>query len=100
MEELITSQPSRTVAADTPVAKTPPINGTSDTTKGEDLPPKEAIIELVDVYFKYFEVLSPISDIQGVKAKVRNNVCNQFLLYCILSVAARYYNGINLGYYC
>lgn len=95
MEELITSQPARIAPAPenagSPLTSTSsqasPIVTNAETT-GE-FPSKRMIEELVDLYFKYFEVLSPIADVQGLMIKIRNNVCNQFLLYCILSVAAR-----------
>lgn len=57
----------------------------SDTT-----PSMDVIQHLVDTYFQHCTMIAPIIDIEGFKSSVRNNTCSMFLLYSIMSVAARY----------
>lgn len=52
-------------------------------------PAIDAVQHLVDIYFMHFETLSPIADVKGFKASILNKTCSTFLLYAILSVAAR-----------
>ncbi|KAK4513684.1 uncharacterized protein ATC70_005688 [Mucor velutinosus] len=53
-------------------------------------PAMDVVQHLVDIYFMHFETLSPIADVKGFKANILNKTCNTFLLYAILSVAARF----------
>ncbi|KAI8642680.1 fungal-specific transcription factor domain-containing protein [Parasitella parasitica] len=53
-------------------------------------PPMDIVQHLADIYFLHFETLSPIADTKGFKATIQNKTCNTFLLYSILSVAARF----------
>jgi hypothetical protein len=52
-------------------------------------PDMDVVQHLVDIYFVHFETLSPIADVKGFKASMVNKTCSTFLLYAILSVAAR-----------
>ncbi|KAF1801689.1 fungal-specific transcription factor domain-containing protein [Mucor lusitanicus] len=53
-------------------------------------PAMDVVQHLVDIYFMHFETLSPIADVKGFKASILNKTCSTFLLYAILSVAARF----------
>ncbi|KAL7309863.1 hypothetical protein PS15m_010694 [Mucor circinelloides] len=53
-------------------------------------PAMDVVQHLVDIYFMHFETLSPIADVKGFKATILNRTCNTFLLYAMLSVAARF----------
>ncbi|GAN04748.1 conserved hypothetical protein [Mucor ambiguus] len=53
-------------------------------------PDMDVVQHLVDIYFVHFETLSPIADVKGFKASIINKTCSTFLLYAILSVAARF----------
>lgn len=55
-----------------------------------DEPSMDTIQHLVTIYFRHFETVSPICDQREFIQKVNDNTCSRFLLYSLLSVAARY----------
>ncbi|KAI9478215.1 MAG: fungal-specific transcription factor domain-containing protein [Benjaminiella poitrasii] len=59
-------------------------------------PPDDTIEHLLEIYIKHCEVISPIIDFDGLRDSVKNKTCNSFLLYSILSVAARFSNRLDV----
>lgn len=58
-----------------------------------DLPSDDILEHLVDLFFKHCATISPIFDVKGFKKSVLNKTCNQFLLLCVMAVAARSVSG-------
>lgn len=52
-------------------------------------PSPDIVDHLVDIYFAHFETLSPIADYKSLRASIADKTCDTFLLFAILSVAAR-----------
>lgn len=69
----------------TPTTQLPPMT----TNMASDLPSDDIVDHLVDLFFKHCATISPIFDIAGFKKSVLNKTCNQFLLLCVMAVAAR-----------
>ena len=96
MEELMgdTTTPSTPLLPVTPIQPRVPqldyqTSFTPTTYMMDDIP-SETVEHLLDLFFFHLIVVSPIADIQGFRASVRNKNCNAFLLYSMLAAAARF----------
>jgi hypothetical protein len=52
-------------------------------------PSPDIVDHLIEVYITYFETLTPIADFKALKTSIANKTCDTFLLFSLLSVAAR-----------
>jgi hypothetical protein len=55
----------------------------------EKLPQEYLINHLLDLYFNHFGNEALLTDLEKLKRSVRENTCDRFLLYSLMSVAAR-----------
>ncbi|KAG1467057.1 hypothetical protein G6F46_000309 [Rhizopus delemar] len=56
----------------------------------EKLPQEYLINHLLDLYFNHLGNQALLTDLEKLKRSVRENTCDRFLLYSLMSVAARY----------
>ncbi|KAI8047424.1 fungal-specific transcription factor domain-containing protein [Gilbertella persicaria] len=73
-------------------------NSTSPPQTENTWPDSDTIDHLVPLFFKHLEVFSPFANPTGLMQSIKNKTCKKFLLWSILSVAARFSNRLtNVG---